>query len=114
MKKNVIDTPCESNINTVVREHFSSENTQTFWYCCQSTMINYRQPIFKSLNRVKLLKKLVLPEVSKLSDSVMIDSHRDQTVFSRIRKMIVINKIRKIQKKLMGLILFVYSPSAIR
>ena len=26
-KKNVIDTPCESNINTVIEEHFSSENT---------------------------------------------------------------------------------------
>ena len=26
-KKNVIDAPCESNINTVIEEHFSSENT---------------------------------------------------------------------------------------
>ena len=25
-EKNVIDTPCESNINAVVEEHFSSEN----------------------------------------------------------------------------------------
>ena len=25
-----IDTPCESNINTAVEEHFSSENTETF------------------------------------------------------------------------------------
>ena len=27
VKKNDIDTPCESNINTVVEKHFSSENT---------------------------------------------------------------------------------------
>ena len=26
-KKNVIDIPCENNINTVVEEHISSENT---------------------------------------------------------------------------------------
>ena len=26
-KKNVIETPCVSNISTVVEEHFSSENT---------------------------------------------------------------------------------------
>ena len=26
VKKNVIDTPQESNVNTVVEEHFSSEN----------------------------------------------------------------------------------------
>ena len=26
-KKNVADTPCESNINTVVEKHFSPENT---------------------------------------------------------------------------------------
>ena len=38
-KKNVIDTPCESNTNTVVEEYFSSENTKTFCCCCQSTMI---------------------------------------------------------------------------
>ena len=25
-KKNMIDTPCESNINTVAEEHFSLEN----------------------------------------------------------------------------------------
>ena len=36
-KKNVIDTPCKSNIDTVAEEHFSSKNTKTFWYCCQST-----------------------------------------------------------------------------
>ena len=26
-KKNVTDTPCASNINTVAKKHFSSENT---------------------------------------------------------------------------------------
>ena len=26
-EKNVFDTPCESNIKTVVEEHFSQENT---------------------------------------------------------------------------------------
>ena len=36
-KKNVIETPCESNTNTVVEENFSSENTYTFWYCCQNS-----------------------------------------------------------------------------
>ena len=26
-KKNVVDTPCENNINTVAEKHFSPENT---------------------------------------------------------------------------------------
>ena len=39
IKKKVVDTLCESNINTVVEEHFSPENTKKFCYCCQSTMI---------------------------------------------------------------------------
>ena len=33
---------CESNIITVYQEHFSSENTYAFWYCCQSTTIKYQ------------------------------------------------------------------------
>ena len=74
-KKNVINKLCESNINTVVEEHFSSENTQTFWNCCQSTMI-------KTVEQSTIVKKAVLPEASKLNDSVMNKSHRDQTQFS--------------------------------
>ena len=32
----MINRPCESNINTVFEEHFSSESTKKFWYyCCQ-------------------------------------------------------------------------------
>ena len=74
-KKNVINKLCESNINTVVVEHFSSENTQTFWYCCQSTMI-------KTVEQSAIVKKVVLSEVSKLNDSVMNKNHMDQTQFS--------------------------------
>ena len=74
-KKNVINKLCESNINNVVVEHFSSENTQTFWYCCQSTMI-------KAVEQSAIVKKVVLSEVSKLNDSVMNKNHMDQTQFS--------------------------------
>ena len=75
VNKNVVTKLCESNINTVVEEHFSSENTQTFWYCCQSTMI-------KTIEQSAIVKKVVLSEVSKLNDSVMNKSHMDQTQFS--------------------------------
>ena len=56
-KKKVVDTLCESNINTVVEEHFSPENTKKFCYCCKSTMIKYYRPVFKPLNILTLLKK---------------------------------------------------------
>ena len=32
--KKLIETPCESNINTVFGEHVSLKNC-TFWYCCR-------------------------------------------------------------------------------
>ena len=58
VKKNVIDTPCKSNINTVIEEHFSPDNIETNGlHCCQSTIIKYIQPAFKPSNKLKLLKK---------------------------------------------------------
>ena len=56
-KNNVVDTQCKSNINTAVEEHSSPENTYKTWYCCQSRMIKYFQPVFKPSNKLKLLKK---------------------------------------------------------
>ena len=56
-KKTVIDTLCERNINTFVEEHFSSESAKLFWYCCQSTMIKYQQPVFNPSSKLKLLNK---------------------------------------------------------
>ena len=38
-KKNVIDTPCENNIDTVAEEHFSLEYAYIFWHFCQFIMI---------------------------------------------------------------------------
>ena len=56
-KKNLIDTPYESSINTAAEEHFLSENTYAFWYCGQSTMVKYHQHVLKLSEKLKLLKK---------------------------------------------------------
>ena len=84
-EKNVIDTPWEGNINNVVEEHFSLENTETFWYCCQSRMIKYQQPVLKPSKKIEVAKEVVLPEVSKLNDSVSNEQEpqRPNTVFPR-------------------------------
>ena len=47
--KNAVDTPCESNINTLVEEHFLPEKNETFCYCCHSSMIKYYQPVSQPL-----------------------------------------------------------------
>ena len=93
----MINKPSEINTNAI-------ENTETFWYCCQSTMIKYHEPLFKQ-EQVEVVKEVVLPEVSKLSDTVINKSHRDQKQFSPGK--------RDTKKREMGLVLSAYSLSAI-
>ena len=64
----MIDAPFESN-TTVAEEHFSSKNTYTF--CCQSASINSHERVVKQQNKLKSLKEVILPDVSKLNESAM-------------------------------------------
>ena len=60
---------------------------------------------FQTVEQSEVVKKVVLPEVSKLNDSIMNKNHRDKTKFSLEKK--------DPRKRKMGLLLFVYSLSAI-
>lgn len=66
----MIDAPFESN-TTVAEEHFSSKNIYTFCYCSQSASINSHERVVKQQNKLKSLKEVILPDVSKLNESAM-------------------------------------------
>ena len=58
VKKNVIDAPCQSNINTVVEEHFALETN----YCCQTTRKAVASTCFQTVKQSEVIKKVVLRE----------------------------------------------------
>ena len=76
-KKKLIDTPCQSNINTVVEKPFSSENRLS-GTTVNDEVLKYHQ--HQTVKQFEVLE-VVLPEVSKLNDSVMTKNQGDQTQF---------------------------------
>ena len=63
----MIDTRCQSIINTAVGEHFSSENRHSG--TVEDEVIKYNHTLLKPLN--KFVEQVILPEVSNLNESIM-------------------------------------------
>ena len=79
-KKKLINTPCESYIKTVVKEHFSSENVHSAgqWYEVASYIHSTSsQQIVKQTEVIQE----VSPGVSKLNHSAMNKEHGDEIQF---------------------------------
>ena len=74
----MIVTPCESNINTVTEEHFSSESRH------RGIAVNDEVPSTSSetIKQIEVVKDVVLPEVSNLNESVITKRQEDETQFS--------------------------------
>ena len=72
----MIETLCESNINNFVEEHFSSENI----YIMVLLPMKWWTPSNNSqiVGLTEVMQE-VLPQVSKLSGSLMNKTHVDQT-----------------------------------
>ena len=60
---------------------------------------------FQAVEQIEVVKEVILPEVLKLNESIMNKSPRDETQFSPEKK--------DSRKRKMGLLLSVYSLSAI-
>ena len=73
----MIDTLCESNINTIIEENLQQKIDILVLL---SISIN-EVPLSSSqtVTQIEVVKKVVLPEVSKLNDSVMNKEQGDQT-----------------------------------
>ena len=74
----MIETLCESNINNFVEEHFSSENT----YILVLLPMKWWTPSNNSqiVGLTEVMQE-ILPQVPKLSGSLMNKTHEDQTQF---------------------------------
>ena len=77
-KKKLIDTPYQNNINTVVEKPFSSENRLS-GTAANDEVLKYHQ--HQTVKQFEVVEEVVLPEVSKLNDSVMTKNQGDQTQF---------------------------------
>ena len=74
----LIETLCESNINNFVEEHFSSENI----YILVLLPMKWWTPSNNSqiVGLTEVMQE-ILPQVPKLSGSLMNKTHEDQTQF---------------------------------
>ena len=99
VQKNLIDKLCESNINTIAEENLQQKIDILVLL---SISIN-EVPLSSSqtVTQIEVVKEAVLPEVSKLNDSVMNNEQGDQT------------QKKSSKKKKMGLLLSVYLLPAI-
>ena len=99
VQKNLIDKLCESNINTIIEENLQQKIDILVLL---SISIN-EVPLSSSqtVTQIEVVKEVVLPEVSKLNDSVMNKEQGDQT------------QKKSSKKKKMGLLLSVYLLPAI-
>ena len=77
VQKNLIDKLCESNINTIIEENLQQKIDILVLL---SISIN-EVPLSSSqtVTQIEVVKEVVLPEVSKLNDSVMNKEQGDQT-----------------------------------
>lgn len=66
----MIDGSCESNINVVIEENILSKNIHSHSVCCWwwSIASSFSQ---QNDEQIDVIKEIVLPEVSRLNDSVM-------------------------------------------
>ena len=78
LEEEVVNKPCERNINIVVEKHVSLENIHS------GVVVNDELPLisFQIVEQIEVIPEVVLPEVSKLVDSVMNMRLGDQTQFS--------------------------------
>ena len=99
VQKNLIDKLCESNINTIIEENLQQKIDILVLL---SISIN-EVPLSSSqtVTQIEVVKEVVLPEVSKLNDSVMNKEQGDQT------------QKKSSKKKKIGLLLSVYLLPAI-
>ena len=99
VQKNLIDKLCESNINTIIEENLQQKIDILVLL---SISIN-EVPLSSSqtVTQIEVVKEVVLPEVSKLNDSVMNKEQGDQT------------QKKSSKKKKVGLLLSVYLLPAI-
>ena len=74
----MIETLCESNINNFVEEHFSSENIYILVLLPMKWWIPSNDSQIVGLTEVM---QEILPQVPKLSGSLMNKTHEDQTQF---------------------------------
>ena len=74
----MIETLCESNINNFVEEHFSSENIFILVLLPMKWWIPSNDSQIVGLTEVM---QEILPQVPKLSGSLMNKTHEDQTQF---------------------------------
>ena len=79
----MIETICESNINNFVEEHFSSENI----YIMVLLPMKWWTPSNNSqiVGLTEVMQE-ILPQVPKLSGSLMNKTHEDQTQFLSRKK----------------------------
>ena len=74
----MIETLCESNINNFVEEYFSSENIFILVLLPMKWWIPWNDSQIVGLTEVM---EEILPQVPKLSGSLMNKTHEDQTQF---------------------------------
>ena len=80
----MIGTLCESNINNFVEEHFWSENIYILVLLPMKWWIPSNDSQIVGLTEVM---QEILPQVPKLSGSLMNKTHEDQTQFFYRKKM---------------------------
>ena len=69
----MIDTPCESNINVAVKEPVSLENIHSD-IVLDNEVVNSSQ---QTVKQIEVNLEAVLPEISKLNDSVIKEKHNE-------------------------------------
>ena len=77
----MIDTPCESKINTVVEVNFSLENRYS-GIVVNDEVLKYYQYLLKPSKKIEIVEEVFLREPFSLNDSVMQKNQGDQTQFS--------------------------------
>ena len=73
-KRTLIDTPCESNIKTVVKEHFLPENVHSVGQQYEVTSYIPSTSSQQIVEQTEVIQE-VSPEVSKVNHSVMNKKH---------------------------------------
>ena len=69
----MIDTPCERNINVAVKEPVSLENIHSD-IVLDNEVVNSSQ---QTVKQIEVNLEAVLPEISKLNDSVIKEKHNE-------------------------------------
>ena len=79
-KRTLIDTPCESNIKTVVKEHFLPENVHSVGQQYEVTSYIPSTSSQQIVEQTEVIQE-VSPEVTKVNHSVMNKKHGDRIQF---------------------------------